>query len=507
MVRTLGRKLSWPRSFSFRKMFDGRNKGNSSFPSRRDSKQIPEHELTIRGMNPASSSRRGKQARTSDMEMMKERFAKLLLGEDMSGGEKGVTSALALSNAITNLADSMFGEQMKLQPMDLKRKKIWRKEMDWLLSVVDHIVQFVPSKQVAKTGDFTEIMVTKKRDDLLINIPALRKLDSVLLETLDKFKDHKDFWYVPKDLENTENNGDWRKDEKCWLPVVKVPSDGLSEESRKFLRSQKESVAQVLKAATAINALVLSEMHIPDNYTDSLPKKGKTSLGDFLYKSITDEYFDPGYFLSSMDLSTKHKVLDLKNRIEASMVIWKRKMNHKEQWGSFVSLEKRELFEVRVETILAMLKQKFPEILQSSLEISKIKNNKDVGLAILESYSRVLESLAAKIMSIIEDVLEADVLVHIQLMEAERRFESDAEPEYEKTEKVVLAVTPNSTKLADLIGWRFSSDTEQSSTSDIELFHEAEQEKEIMKSPIRVQPMKLSYLAKLENLRSPSERH
>ena len=35
---------------------------------------------------------------------MKEKFAKLLLGEDMSGGGKGVSSALALSNAITNLA-------------------------------------------------------------------------------------------------------------------------------------------------------------------------------------------------------------------------------------------------------------------------------------------------------------------------------------------------------------------------------------------------------------------
>lgn len=35
---------------------------------------------------------------------MKERFVKLLLGEDMSGGGKGVSSALALSNAITNLA-------------------------------------------------------------------------------------------------------------------------------------------------------------------------------------------------------------------------------------------------------------------------------------------------------------------------------------------------------------------------------------------------------------------
>lgn len=39
-----------------------------------------------------------------DMEQMKEKFGKLLLGEDMSGGGKGVSSALALSNAITNLA-------------------------------------------------------------------------------------------------------------------------------------------------------------------------------------------------------------------------------------------------------------------------------------------------------------------------------------------------------------------------------------------------------------------
>ena len=42
------------------------------------------------------------------MEMMKERFSKLLLGEDMSGGGKGVSSALALSNAITNLAGTFI---------------------------------------------------------------------------------------------------------------------------------------------------------------------------------------------------------------------------------------------------------------------------------------------------------------------------------------------------------------------------------------------------------------
>ncbi len=40
----------------------------------------------------------------TEVEMMKEKFAKLLLGEDMSGGAKGVCTAMAISNAITNLS-------------------------------------------------------------------------------------------------------------------------------------------------------------------------------------------------------------------------------------------------------------------------------------------------------------------------------------------------------------------------------------------------------------------
>lgn len=43
-----------------------------------------------------------------EIEMMKERFAKLLLGEDMSGGGKGVCTALAISNAITNLSGNFL---------------------------------------------------------------------------------------------------------------------------------------------------------------------------------------------------------------------------------------------------------------------------------------------------------------------------------------------------------------------------------------------------------------
>lgn len=40
----------------------------------------------------------------SDLETMREKFAKLLLGEDVTGGTKGISTALALSNAINSLA-------------------------------------------------------------------------------------------------------------------------------------------------------------------------------------------------------------------------------------------------------------------------------------------------------------------------------------------------------------------------------------------------------------------
>ena len=47
----------------------------------------------------------------------------------------------------------------------------------------------------------------------------------------------------------------------------------------------------------------------------------------------------------------------------------------KSAWGSAVSLEKRELFEERAETILLLLKQRFPGLPQSSLDVSKIQYN------------------------------------------------------------------------------------------------------------------------------------
>ncbi|XP_076954447.1 rop guanine nucleotide exchange factor 12-like [Bidens hawaiensis] len=339
----------------------------------------------------------------SDIELMKERFVRLLLGEDMTGRGQGVSSTLALSNAITNLAAFVFGKQNKLVPVPEDKKRKWRKEIDWLLSVTDYIVEFVPSQQIGKDGSNMEIMVTQQRRDLLMNIPALKKLDAMLIDCLDNFKDKKEFWYVPEDADESI--------ERWWIPRVKVPPGGLSDESRRWIQHQKDTCNQVLKASMAINAQVLSEMEVPETYIDTLPKNGKTSLGDSIYKSITDEFFDLDQFLSTMDLSSEQNVMDLMNKMEASIVIWKRKMNYKElksSWSSSVSSEKREVFEERAEAILLLIKQKYPALAQSSLDVSKIEHNKDVGQSILESFSRVLESLANTVMRLIEEVLKAD---------------------------------------------------------------------------------------------------
>ncbi|KEH28792.1 RHO guanyl-nucleotide exchange factor [Medicago truncatula] len=400
--------------------------------------------------------------------------------------------------------------------MPPERKARWRKEIDWLLSVTDYVVEMVPTQQKSKDGSIMEIMTTRQRTDLHMNIPALRKLDAMLIDCLDNFKDQSEFYYVSKDADDPDrSNG--KNDDKWWLPTPKVPAEGLSEAARRFLQYQKDCVNQVLKAAMAINAQTLSEMEIPESYIESLPKNGRASLGDIIYRNITDEFFDPDQFLGTIDMSSEHKILDLKNRIEASIVIWRRKMNQKDSksaWGSAVSLEKRELFEERAETILLLLKHRFPGLPQSSLDISKIQFNGDVGQAVLESYSRILESLAFTVLSRVEDVLHADN----QTQNPTQGRRSSVRNPVPKPDKCPTprdvdrsdAETPCSMTLSDFMGW--SNDQAESfirrdpfAVSD-DLDKDIDTEKLPKLQPI-VTDKKASYLENIGGLRSPTSRH
>ncbi|KAJ6839005.1 rop guanine nucleotide exchange factor 1 [Iris pallida] len=272
----------------------------------------------------------------SEVEMMKERFAKLLLGEDMSGGGKGVCTALAISNAITNLSATVFGELWRLEPLAAPKKSMWLREMDWLLSVSDSIVELFPSVQEFPGGGTFEVMLSRPRSDLHVNLPALKKLDAMLIGMLDGFRET-EFWYVDRGIlvADAENEGggaypsssfgrpSLRQEEKWWLPCPRVPPNGLSEEGRKRLQQCRDCANQILKAAMAINSGVLAEMEIPDAYLETLPKSGKSCLGEIIHRYLTADQFSPECLLDCLDLSSEHHTLEITNRIEAAVHVWK----------------------------------------------------------------------------------------------------------------------------------------------------------------------------------------
>ncbi|KAK9164630.1 hypothetical protein Syun_005532 [Stephania yunnanensis] len=374
---------------------------------------------------------------SSEVEMMKERFAKLLLGEDMSGGGKGVCTALAISNAITNLSATVFGELWRLEPLAPQKKSMWCREMEWLLCVSDSIVELVPSLQEFPGGGTFEVMVTRPRSDLYVNLPALKKLDAMLLSILDGFHDT-EFSYVDRGIavadgddrneayplppSTTYGRPSVRQEDKWWLPCPRVPANGLSEEARKRLQQCRECTNQILKASMAINSSVLAEMEIPSAYLETLPKSGKACLGDIIYRYITAEQFSPECLLDCLDLSSEHHTLEVANRIEAAAHVWRLK-NHKKRskhakdgrssWGGKVKgmvgdAQKCLFLAQRAETLLQSLRIRFPGLPQTALDMNKIQYNKDVGQSILESYSRVMESLAFNIMARIDDLLYVD---------------------------------------------------------------------------------------------------
>ncbi|KAL8063744.1 hypothetical protein ABFX02_01G046700 [Erythranthe guttata] len=353
----------------------------------------------------------------SDFETMKEKFAKLLLGEDITGGTKGTSTALALSNAITNLAASVFGELWKLEPLDEERKSKWRREMEWLLSPTNYMVELVPAKQNGANGRTLEIMTPKARADIHMNLPALRKLDSMLIETLDSMVGT-EFWYteVGSRAEGRNRSGDG-KSMRWWLPSPRVPTIGLSDIERKRLLHHGKLIYQIFKAAKSINENVLAEMPIPTAIKDALPKSGKLSLGEELYRVLSAEET-----IECLNLKSEHSALEAINRLEAAIFAWREKILEqgngkspaRNSWSfakdPIFELEKTESLVNRAEVLVRELKAKYPNLPQTFLDVTKIQYGKDVGHSILEAYSRVLASLAYSVLSRIGDILHEDVM-------------------------------------------------------------------------------------------------
>lgn len=146
----------------------------------------------------------------------------------------------------------------------------------------------------------------------------------------------------------------------------------------------------------------------------------------------------------------------------------------------------------------------------------------DVGYAILESYSRVLESLANTVMSRIEDVLYADSIAQdpsLAIAKWKPSPDSSPSPQQsgvsspgEETEKLSSAAeTPTSMTLSDFMGWNLeqAESVKNLPSGNLEGYSKDEIDKPTSKPANINTSKKFSYIDKVELscLRSPTARH
>lgn len=63
---------------------------------------------------------------------------------------------LCLSMLLPNAA-TVFGQNLRLEPLNPDKKAMWKREMNCLLSVCNYIVEFAPTLQTLQDGTAVEV--------------------------------------------------------------------------------------------------------------------------------------------------------------------------------------------------------------------------------------------------------------------------------------------------------------------------------------------------------------
>lgn len=121
-------------------------------------------------------------------------------------------------------------------------------------------------------------------------------------------------------------------------------------------------------------------------------QNGRESLGDVMHRYITSDQFSVECLLDCLEFSSEHQALEIANRLEASIYMWRQKAATRPKSSTarsnpkssslgavkerVIDAEKRELFAERAESLLICLKQRFPGLTQTTLDMSKIQFNK-----------------------------------------------------------------------------------------------------------------------------------
>lgn len=131
-----------------------------------------------------------------------------------------------------------------------------------------------------------------------------------------------------------------------------------------------------------------------------------------------------------------------------------------------------------------------------------------MGQAILESYSRIIESLAFTVLSRIDDVMHADTLAKepsITEQHVSPVTQPDKSPSVsDESEKSNPSSTPTSkTTLLDFMGWGLDQEESTDAKKDLQ----SDVLTKDLSKPVDTVQKKMSYLERIGDTRSPRSRH
>lgn len=116
-------------------------------------------------------------------------------------------------------------------------------------------------------------------------------------------------------------------------------------------------------------------------------QSGRASLGEDLYHAITTEYIPIEEIFLSLSLKTEHTVLETMNRLEGAVFAWNQRISEEKSkkspgrhsWNfmkdSSSELDKMSMCIERVETLMQLLKSRFPSLPPTFIEVVKIQYN------------------------------------------------------------------------------------------------------------------------------------
>jgi len=121
----------------------------------------------------------------------------------------------------------------------------------------------------------------------------------------------------------------------------------------------------------------------------SMLQSGKANLGHELHKVLTAESSSAEDMLKSLNLKSEHVVLETVNRLEAAIFSWNERIAEqvsgkhpvRSSWSSFVKdpmleLDKMKLLLHRAETLLQLIKIRYPNLPQTFLDAAKVQYGK-----------------------------------------------------------------------------------------------------------------------------------